>query len=184
MNTGTTYTACGVNKTVERPVCPQTHIVDDTQPHPPFFLLAVIFGVRCTVNDTECLLLWFSRWTVGWPCLIKQKLQNFVLKICNWTLLPWDGTLFTRASDVSLVSYPIKQQEWICYPSVTSCRLCISVSSSGVLRPCEDAVAGWGGQGVLREIQRVPANRLCTIVSNHLPVQLHSDMISPLRYQY
>lgn len=37
--------------------CPQTHIVDDTQPCPFTSVIAVIFDVRCTVNNTECLLL-------------------------------------------------------------------------------------------------------------------------------
>lgn len=52
--------------------------------------------------------------------------------------------------------------------------------SPGVLRACEDTVAGWGGQGVLREIQRVPAYRLCTIVSKSPPVQAHGVIILSL----
>lgn len=38
--------------------------------------------------------------------------------------------------------------------------------SSGVLWACKDIVAGWRGPGMLRKIQRVSANWLCTIVSN------------------
>lgn len=51
-------------------------------------------------------------------------------------------------------------------PNEVMSDICVCFFGSGVLRSRKDAVAGWRSAGVFWEIQWVPANRLCTIVSN------------------
>ena len=174
---GTTYTACGVNKAAEHPV------PSDTQPCPAF-LICHSCHIWCKTHTliTKKLLflvriLLIFDWTNSY--LINQRLQfDWIFcdtKVCDWTS-PLAGV------DCMFHNFILKSH----FLPVGNTQAPVinvflfALSSSGVLRACKDTVAGWGGPGVLREIQWVPAYRLCTIVSKSPPVQAHGDIILSL----